>query len=163
MPLTKREQILIDRLKKSGRPIEQAKIDAPFSVLVRPLATIGVDAGKFALWFEEEISTGIGSFKVGAPIKRIVISPHIIDPAVSALPPDSISFSRKENAVFVAIGIDYLKWSHSSDATKLTAIYENIRQSILSIPKKHLGDESREMLLSIAKDSHVKLQSRIVR
>lgn len=162
MAFTKREQVLIERLKRSGRVIGQEKIDAPFGVLVRPLATVGVDAGKFALWFEEEISAAIKGTGLTLPIKRIMISPHIIDQAVSARPPDGVAFKRKENAVFVAIDINYSKWLHSSESAKLTSMYENIKQSLLRIPQEYVGDSGREVLLNITENAYNKLQSRLV-
>lgn len=166
MAFTKREQILIERFKRSGRAIDQEKLDAPFGVLVRPLASVGLDAGKFALWFEEEIWAAIKRIGLTPPVRRVMISPHIIDPTTiepvtSIRPSDEVSFKRKENAIFVAIEIDYSIWFHSSDESKLALIYKNIKQSLLLIPKKYVGDSDREMLLSVIEEVYTKLRSRL--
>ena len=161
MALTKREQVLIERLKKSGRMIRREKVDAPFEVLVRPLATVGVDAGKFALWFEEEISAGIKATGLTLPLRRIAISPHVIDLTIAARPLDGVSFRRRENAIFVAVSIDYQTWSRSSDNSKLTSMYGNIKQSLHSIPQKYVDDSGRKALLNIIENAYAKLQSRL--
>lgn len=161
MALTKREQVLIERLKNSGRAIDREKRDAPYVVLVRPLAMVGLDAGKFALWFENEISVAIKRIGLALPVSWIMISPHIIDLTVSVRPSDGVSFKRNENAIFVAIDIDYSKWLNSSDDSKLYLMYENIRQSLLLIPQKYLGDSSRQTLLNVIEEVYTKLQSRL--
>jgi hypothetical protein len=161
MALTKRERVLIERLKKSGRMSRREKVDAPFEVLVRPLATVGVGAGKFALWFEEEISTGVKAAGLTLPLKRIMISPHIIDLTIAAYPLDGVTFRRRENAIFVAVSIDYQTWSRSSENSKLASMYENIKQSLLQIPGEYVGDSGRETLLNIIENAYTKLQSRL--
>ena len=162
MTFTKREQILIERFKRSGRVIDQEKLDAPFGVLVRPLAIVGLDTGKFALWFEEEISAAIKRTGLTLPVKRIMISPHILDQTMLARPPEGVVFKRRENAVFVAIDIDHSTWLHSSENSKLALMYENIRQSVQKIPPKYVGDNGREALLNIVENAYTKLQSRLV-
>lgn len=162
MAPTKREQLLIERFKKSGGVVDQEKIDAPFGVLVRPLATVGLDAGKFALWFEEKITEAIKVTGLTLPIRRIMISPHIIDPTVAQRPPDNVAFKRRENSIFVAIGMDHSKWMYFSDSKKLASMYDNIRQSICKIPQKHIGDSGREALLNIVGKVYIELQSRLV-
>ena len=141
--------------------IGRTKTDASLGVLVRPLATVGVDAGKFALWFEEEITAAIKATGLTLPIKRIMISPHVIDQAASARPIDGVAFKRKENAIFVAKDIDYTKWSQSSESSKLALMHENIRESLLNIPQKYVGDNGRKTLLNITENAYTKLQSRL--
>lgn len=162
MALTKREQVLLDRLKKSGRAIDRQKLDVPFSVLVRPLATVGVDAAKYALWFEEEISASVSRTGLILPISRIIISPHIIDETLSARPPDGVAFKRRENTVFVAVSMDYSRWSHSSENSKLASMYENIKESLQRIPQKYMGESGRKALLDITENAYAKLRSRLV-
>jgi hypothetical protein len=159
MAFTKREQILIERFKRSGRKIDQEKLDAPFGVLVRPLATVGVDAGKFALLFENEISVAIKRIGLTLPVRRVMISPHIIDETTARRPSGGVSFKSKENAIFVAIDIDHSKWVHSSDNSKLTSMYENIRHSLLLIPQTYVGDSGRDILLNVMEDAYTKLQA----
>lgn len=161
MALTKREQVLIERLKRSGRAIDQEKRDAPYVVMVRPLAMVGLDVGKFALWFENEISVAIKRIGLTIPVSWVMISPHIIDPSMSVRPPDGVSFKRKDNEVLVTIGIDYSKWLHSSDDTRLALMYENIKKSLLLIPQKYVGDSGRETLLNVLEEVYSKLRSRL--
>lgn len=161
MALTKREQILVERLKKSGHLIGREEVDAPFQVLIRPLATVGLDTGKFALWFEEEISTAIKEAELAIPVKHFIISPHVIDQTISTLPPDHVTFKRKENAVSVGLSIGYSTWLRSSEKSKLASMYENIKLSLLQIPQKHVGDAGREALLNIVENVYAKLQSRL--
>ena len=139
----------------------RGKAEAPFAVLVRPLATVGGDTGKFALWFEEEISAGIEATGLTLPLKRIMISPHVLDLPVAARPLDGVSFRRRENAIFVAVSIDYQTWSRSSENSKLTSMYENIRQSLDSIPRKYVDDSGRRVLLNLVENAYTKLQSRL--
>lgn len=161
MALTKREQVLIERLKRSGRAIDQQKRDAPNVVLVRPLAMVGLDAGKFALWFENEISVAIKRIGLTIPVSWVMISPHIVDPSMSVRPSDGVSFKRKDNEILVTIGIDHSRWLHSSDDEKLALMYENIKQSLLLIPPKYVGDSGRETLLNIIEEVYTKLRSRL--
>lgn len=162
MAPTKREQVLIERYKKSGGRIDQEKLDAPFGFLVRPLATVGLDSGKFALWFEEETSAAIKEAKLTFPIRRLMISPHIIDQTLSGRPSDGVVFKRNENAVLVAITLDHPTWQDSSDSSKLNLMYETIKQSILEVPSKHMDDNGRKALLRIVDNAYAKLQSRLV-
>jgi hypothetical protein len=161
MALTKREQVLIERFKRSGRAVDQKKLDAPFSILVRPLSAAGLDTGKFALWFENEMSNEFVSSDLKFPIKRIMISPHVLDETMAKRPADRVTFKRRENAVFVGLGIDYSRWRHASDKSKLTEMYENIKESILKIPQNYLGDGGREALLVIVEKAFVQLKSRL--
>jgi hypothetical protein len=162
MTLTKREKTLIERYKKSGRTVDQEKLDARFRFLVRPLATIGLDAGKFALWFEEEISKAIKEAGLEFSISSVVISPHIVDPTTSSRPSDGVVFKRSENAVFVAASIDHHTWLLSSDSTKLMSMHENIRHSVLKLPQKYVDDNVREALLGIIDNVYARLRSRLV-
>jgi hypothetical protein len=161
MALTKREQVLIDRFKKSGRVLDQEKLNAPFGVLVRPLASVGIDSGKFALWFEEEISAGIKETGLTLPVRRIMISPHIINVEDAVIPSRGVTFRRKENAIYAATDIDFSQWVQFSNNQKLTMMYEHIKLSLLNIPQKHVGDVGREALLSIIDSAYIKLQSRL--
>ena len=162
MALSKREQVLIERYKKSGRVVDQEKLDAPFGLLIRPLAMVGLDAGKFALWFEDEISALLKITGLTLPVRHIMISPHLIDQTVSQRPVEGIAFKQRESAVFVAIDIDHSTWLLSSDKSKLALMYENVRQSILAIPQKYVGDSGREALLDIVESSYTKLKTRLM-
>jgi hypothetical protein len=75
---------------------------------------------------------------------------------------DGVAFKRRENAIFVAIDIDYSTWLHSSDNSKLALMYENIRQSLLKIPQKYVGDGGLVALLNIIENAYTKLQSRLM-
>jgi hypothetical protein len=159
--LNKRERLLIERFRRSGRTIDQEKLDAPFRFLVRPLSMVGLDAGKFALWFEEEIFSGIKKAELAFPIRSILISPQLIDESVSRRPLDAVRFKRRENAIFAGISIDHSIWLHSSDNAKLMLMYENIKQSTLEIPQKYIGIDGREALLNIIDNAYTKLQQRL--
>ncbi len=162
MAFNKRESALIERYKKSGRTINRERLDAAFHFLVRPLATIGADTGKYALWFEDEVVAAIKGTKFGSPVSCIMISPIVIDETMSARPPDSLRFKRSENAVYVAIGIDYAAWNRSSDVSKLGMTYENIKQSLSKISTKHLLQDDRDRLFGVVDNVYVKFQSRLV-
>jgi len=162
MALSKRERVLIERYKRSGRVVDQEKLDAPFAILVRPLAMAGLDVGKFSLLFEDEISALVKIAGLTLPVRHIMISPHVIDQTVSQRPLEGVSFKRRQNAVFVALDIDHSTWLLSSDKSKLALMYENVKQSILAIPQKYVGNDGRKSILDIVENAYAKVQTRLV-
>ncbi len=161
MALSKREQALIDRYKESGRVPNEKALDAPFLVLVRPLASAGLDSGRFALWFEEEISAQIEETGLTLAVRRIMISPHIINPEHGVIPSRGVSFSRRENAIHTMTDIDFLQWIQLSDDRKLATMHEHIRRSILNIPGRYVDGDGRERLLQIVDSAYGKLQHKL--
>jgi hypothetical protein len=57
--LSKKEQRLIDRLKASGRAINDVQLNASFRFIVRPFTTVGIMSVNLASWLEDEIFSTI--------------------------------------------------------------------------------------------------------
>lgn len=122
----------------SKRVTASSRTDVPFKLMVRPFTTIGVDTRYPFTLFEDELPGLTADHVFNSPVKRVVITPAIIDPAVAVPPRDYSKFNRKEGSVFVGSQIDYKAWESSSQGRKLGIFAESIKSSIQAISPKYI-------------------------
>jgi hypothetical protein len=142
----KQEQREIDRLRKSGRVIENKQSGYPFRFTVRPFSTVDVPMGKMAIWFEEGVFSEFTNITFCSPISGVAVFPTIINPSIAPSPPDSVRFIKRDNSVSVGINIDFSLWQRSSELERLGLLADNIRCSLDKIKSRYLVDADREKL-----------------
>jgi len=142
----------------SERVTTPAQTDVPFKLMVRPFTTVGVDTRYPFTLFEDELIGLTAGHVFGSPVRRVVVTPAIIDPTVAVPPKDYSKFNRKEGSVFVGNKIDYKIWESSSQDRKLEIFAESIKSSILTISPKYITPadcvtltQAIERILHIAK------------
>jgi hypothetical protein len=161
-PLSKKDQEIMNRLVASGYAINDVQLHAPFRFLVRPFKTTGVEVGRLAAWFEEEVFSDIKNIDFQSPIAGIAIFPTIFDNAIAPTPKDYVKYKRSEKSVFVAVNINFSLWAAASQNERLNLLADNIRQSIERIPEKYLSSLDRDRLLNLVGQTHQRLLSRLM-
>jgi hypothetical protein len=155
--LSKKEQAIMDRLKASGYASNHAQLHAPFRFLVRPFTTVGIEVGKLASWFEDDVFSKINAFEFQSPITGIAIFPAIFDSAIAPPPKDYLKYKRSEKSVFVGVNINFAAWATGSQSERLNLLGENIGRSVEGIPEKYLSSLDRDRLLSVVSQTHDRL------
>lgn len=162
MLLSKKEQKLIDRLKASGRAINDAQLNARFMFIVRPFTTVGVMSVNLASWLEDEIFSTIKDLEFESPITGIAIFPTIFDGEISDPPADYLTYKKSEKSVFVGLNIEFSSWASGSKQEKLRLLSDNIKRSIERIPNKYLTNSDREKLMSTVSQAYDRLACRLL-
>jgi hypothetical protein len=162
MLFSKKEQKLIDRLKASGRVINDVQLNAPFRFIVRPFTTVGIESVNLGSWFEDEIFSTIRDLKFESPIAGIAIFPTIFDREISHPPDDYLTYKKNEKSVFVGLNIEFSLWASGSKQEKLRLLSDNIIRSIERIPNRYLVNSDREKLISIASQAYDRLTCRLL-
>jgi hypothetical protein len=162
MVFSKREQILIDRFKKSGRVVNEQRLNAPFRLTVRPLTTVGTAWGYPFSAFDDEAFSLVKESKFDSAIKGIMVTPIIMDEAIAKAPVDSLRYKANEKTIYVAIGIDHSVWSQAENTSRIDLLADNIRSSIHKVPDKRLTGSDRANLLAIVDQVQNRLKSRLV-
>ena len=147
--ITKREQVLIERLKASGRKVHTEQFDSPLMFMVRPFTTVGVDVDQLASLFENETLSIIKTLNFESPIKGILVFPTIIDGTLAKVPTDYVKHKTREKTVFVGRNISYDCWSEALEGQRVELLAENIRGSIRMIPRKYLAERDQVKLLTV--------------
>jgi hypothetical protein len=159
---SKKEQKLIDRLKASGRAINEVQLNAPFRFIVRPFTTVGIESANLASWFEDEIFATITDLEFESPITGIAIFPTIFNSEISHPPDDYLTYKKNEKSVFVGLNIDFSAWASAPKQEKIRLLSDNIERSLERIPDKYLLDTDRKKLLSIVSQSYERLIYRLL-
>jgi hypothetical protein len=160
--LSKRDQKTIDRLKASGRAVNDVQLDARLKFIVRPFTTVGIESRDIARWFEDAIFSAIKDLAFESHIKGIAIFPVIFDSAIASAPNEYLTYKKKEKSVFVGLNIDFSSWTRGSREEKLDLLANNIRQSIERVPDKYLSSSDRKKLLDILSQVHDRLVERLL-
>ena len=112
--VNKRERELIERYRKAGLAVHDARLNQLFMFLIRPLTTVGIEKGRLFHIREDEMVKEIKHIEFSSPIKGIHISPHIFDKKIAKAPDDYVKFRKSENAISVGIEINFEIWINSS-------------------------------------------------
>ena len=149
---TEFEKVLLDRFRKAGLKPNQLPLDAPFSFVVSPTTTPGIDtkeSGSLAREFGNGIVEKIGEWTMQSPITGIVVFPKILDASIAKMP-DHLTYKRKEKAVFVGVNIAFDLWVASPIAKKIEILAETIVDALGRIAPRQLHPEDRDRLVQAA-------------
>jgi hypothetical protein len=97
--LSKKERILVDRLRKSGRTINEDRMHAHFRLTIRPLTTIGTECGHPVSGFDDEAFSSVRELEFNSPSRGIMITPIIVDETLAKVPADSSRYRSKDRTV----------------------------------------------------------------
>ncbi len=155
MSKNKHERNLLTRFRKAGLKSNEKQVDAPFSFVISPTTTPGVDAnesGSMAREFGNGIVENIALLTMQSPITGIVVFPRILDKNIAKIP-DHLTHKRKEKAVFVGVNIDFDEWIVSSVARRIDILAETIVEALRRIAARHLlYPEDRDRLVHTVND-----------
>lgn len=159
---SKEEQELIDRLKASGRTLNEEKLNAPFKLMVRPLTTVGVSSLKVMSWLEDEVFAAAKDMKIQSGITAIVINPTIFDGVAAESPKDGIKFNKNDRSLFSSKNINFDAWESASNSDKINMVLINAKASLDAISDKYLSTEERKKLSHIFENACFRLIQRLL-
>jgi hypothetical protein len=83
--LRKKEQDFIDRMIVSGLPINIAKMNAKFKLMIRPFTTIGVVSLEIMSWLEDEVFPAAAEMTFGSGIEPPRVSRRLFGLSYAAI------------------------------------------------------------------------------
>jgi hypothetical protein len=157
-----REEVLLERLHRSGVRLDLEQRDAPFKFVVSPTTTAGVDSdetGRLAADFKVEVFRIIKGLQISSSLTGVVIFPRILDKNISKLA-DGITYKRKERSYFVKRNIPFAVWQTATHDLRLDIFADNLCESIRSIPARHLSDGDKSKILAAIDEARSILKQR---
>lgn len=136
-----------DQMRTSELLADCADPELLFKLMVRPFTTVGVDTRYPFTLFEDELPSLIDPNTFSSFVRRVVVTPTIIDPSLAVPPKEYSKFNRKESSVFVGKLIEHRTWESSSKARKLDMFAANLVDSLRMITPKYISLPDSKILI----------------
>ena len=145
MPLSSREQRMLDLLESRGVPIDRAALTRKFNFVVSPITTNLAEV-KVPAEIARSITASAESRHWSCELSAIVVFPIIAGSTIYARP-NFVTHKRSSKAYYVGKNIDFHQWQRARRPGRIKLTLENFNSSILTIPDRHLSSSSKGELL----------------